>query len=111
MNTDSNPDRLREVLKLGDPMAQEPGLTADEFHAMRRAVLTATPEPRHQVAWLPVVATGSALLLALALAVALGPRHRPSAPGTPAQSPVQMAAVPTPRVASPVAPATELECR
>ena len=43
MNADTKPDRLREVLRLGDPAAQEPGLTADEFHAMRRAVLTATP--------------------------------------------------------------------
>ncbi|HSS78517.1 MAG TPA: hypothetical protein VLV54_17460 [Thermoanaerobaculia bacterium] len=102
MNTDSNPDRLREVLKLGDPVAQEPGLTADEFHAMRRVVLTATPEPRRQVAWLPVVATGSAVLLALALAVALGPWHRSPAPGAPAQPPVQVAAVPTPRAATPV---------
>jgi hypothetical protein len=89
-------DRLRQALRQGDPAAQEPRLTQDEVHAMRRAVLTATPEPQRQLAWFPLVATGSVALLALALAVYLGPWHRPPATGTPAPSPVQVAAVPTP---------------
>jgi hypothetical protein len=98
MNADPNPDRLRQVLRLGDPAAPEPGLTADEAHAMRRAVLTAIPEPRRRFAWLPLAA-GTAALLVLALAVALGPWRRPPA------SPAQVAAVPTP-AAAPSVPST-----
>jgi hypothetical protein len=96
MNADTNPDRLRQALRQGDPAAQEPGLTADEVHTMRRAVLTAIPEPRRPMAWFPLVATGAAALLALALAVAFGPWHRPSVP----RSPIQMAAVPVPAPAA-----------
>jgi hypothetical protein len=106
MNADSKPDRLRHVLRQGDPAAQEPGLTQDEVHTMRRAVLTATPEPRRQFTWFPLVATGSAALLALALAVYLGPWHRPPAIGTPA--PVRVAAVPTPMATPSVPQAPEL---
>jgi hypothetical protein len=94
MNADPNPDRLSQVLRRGDPAAHEPGLTQDEAHAMRRAVLNASPEPRRQMAWFPLVATGTAALLALALAVAFGPWHRP-----PVSHPqIQVAAVPTPAV-------------
>lgn len=103
MNADTNPDRLRQSLRQGDPAAGEPGLTADEVHAMRRTVLTASPEPRRQIAWFPLAATGAAALLALALAVAFGPWHRPPVSGSPVQAPVQVAAVPTPAVA-PAAP-------
>ncbi|HEY4591750.1 MAG TPA: hypothetical protein VIJ61_05040 [Thermoanaerobaculia bacterium] len=101
-----HPDRLREILRQGDPAAQETGLTLDEAHTMRRAVLTAAPESRRRMAWFPIMATGAAALLALALAVAFGPWHRTPAPAPPA--PVRMAAVPAPRVAPPIplAPAT-----
>jgi hypothetical protein len=96
MNADPNLDPLRQVLRQGDPAAQEPGLTDQEVHAMRRAVLTAIPESRRSVGWFPLAATGVAVLLALALAVALGPWHRPPAPSSPVKSPVQVAAVSTP---------------
>ncbi len=99
MNADTNPDRLRHILRQGDPAANEPGLTPEEVHAMRRAVLTAAPEPRRQRAWLPLVATGAAALLTLALAVAFGLWYRPQAPGSPVQAPVQVGAVPTPTAA------------
>jgi hypothetical protein len=98
MNADPKLDRLREVLRQGDPAAQEPALTDHEFHAMRRAVLTAPPEPRRQVGWFPLLATGAAALLALALAVALGPWHRPPAPA-------QMAVGPAPAATPSVPPA------
>jgi len=104
MNANQNlrlPDRLREILRQGDPAAQETGLTLDEVHAMRRAVLTAAPEPRRGGLWFPVMATGAAALLALALAVAFGPWHRTPAPS----APVRMAAVPTPTAAPSVPPA------
>lgn len=97
MNANTNPDRLRQALRQGDPAANEPGLTADEVHTMRRTVLTAIPEPRRQMAWFPVVATGAAALLAVALVIAFGPWHRPPVP----RSPIQVAAVPTPAVAPP----------
>ena len=105
MNAETNPDRLRQALRQGDPASGEPGLTADEVHAMRRAVLTAAPEPRRRMAWFPVVATGAAALVALALAVAFGPWHRPPVSGSPVQAPVQVATVPTPPAAPPVPPA------
>ncbi|MFY9820008.1 MAG: hypothetical protein WAM82_01415 [Thermoanaerobaculia bacterium] len=107
MNANSNPDRLRQVLRQGDPAAQEPGLTADEVHAMRRAVLAAIPEPRRQVLGLlgfPGVALATAAALVLALAVAFGPWHRTPAPSRPA--PVRVAAVPNPAVTPSVPPAT-----
>jgi hypothetical protein len=89
-------DRLRQALRQGDPAAQEPGLTAYEVHTMRRAVLTAAPEPQRQMAWFPLVATGAAALLVLALAIAFGPRHRP-----PVRRPqIQVAAVPSPTPAA-----------
>ncbi|HEV7785666.1 MAG TPA: hypothetical protein VGQ28_10050 [Thermoanaerobaculia bacterium] len=103
MNADKHPDsdRLGQVLRQGDPAAHEPGLTADEIRTMRRAVLTAAPEPRRQRAWFPLVATGAAALLALALAVAFGPWHRPPV----SRSPIQVAAIPTPAAAPSVPPA------
>jgi hypothetical protein len=105
MSANLNPDRLRQSLRQGDPAAQEPGLTADEVHAMRRTVLTAIPEPRRQMAWFPLVAAGVAAAIALALAVAFGPWHRPPV----SRSPVQVAAVPTPPAAPPVPPAMAQE--
>jgi len=101
MNANTNPDRLSQILRQGDPADGEPGLTTDEVHAMRRAVLTAAPEPRRQMAWFPLVATGAAALLTVALAVAFGPWHRPPVSGSPVHAPVQVAAVPAPAVAPP----------
>ena len=91
-----NDDRLRQILRQGDPAAQDAALSADEAHAMRRTVLTAVPEPRRRLGWLPALATGAAALLVLALAVTHGPWH--SGHGTPAPPapPVRVAAVPTP---------------
>lgn len=103
MNTEPNPDRLRQVLRQGDPAAQEPGLSDHEVHAMRRAVLTATAEPRRRLAWFPLIATGTA---ALALAVAFGPWHRAPAPSSPMKSLVQVAAVSPPLASRPAVQAT-----
>jgi hypothetical protein len=100
MNADQYPDpfdRLRQILRQGDPAAQEPGLTQDEVHAMRRAVLTATPEPRRRVVWFPLLAAGTAALLVLALVIALDHRH-PASSTPPA----------APRVAAPPSPAPPL---
>ena len=91
MNDELIHERLRQILRDGDPASLEPGLNPDEVHTMRRTVLNATSEPRRRFAWLPVLVAGTAALILLALA--FGPWHRrtmapPAAP--------RMAAVPTP---------------
>jgi len=96
MNADHRSEqsvRLRQVLRQGDPAAQETGLTQDEVHTMRRAVLTATPEPRRRVVWFPLLAAGTAALLVLALVIALDRRH--PALSTPSAAPRE-AASPSP---------------
>ncbi|MBW8873534.1 MAG: hypothetical protein JF614_01105 [Acidobacteria bacterium] len=93
-----NDDRLRQILREGDPAAQDTALSEDEAHAMRRMVLTAIPEPRRRLVWLPALATGAAALLVLALAVSHGPWHRTPAPPAP---PVRVAAAPAPAIAPP----------
>lgn len=58
-----NEEKLREILKRGDPAAGEPGMTQEEVREMRRVVLSAVPEPRKR-GWLaPVLAGGAALVL------------------------------------------------
>ncbi|HEX4959728.1 MAG TPA: hypothetical protein VF173_02730 [Thermoanaerobaculia bacterium] len=96
MNADLNHDRLRRILQQGDPAAGDPGLTAEEVHTLRRTVLTAIPEPRPRRAWLPALAAGTAVLIVLALAAALGPWRRPAAP----RAEVQVAADPAPAAPS-----------
>ncbi len=98
-----NDDRLRQILRQGDPAAQDAALSGDEAQAMRRAVLTAVPEPRRRLVWLPAVATGAAAMLALVLAVTHGPWHGTPAPPPP---PVRVAAVPSspPPAVAPLAP-------
>lgn len=64
---------LRALLRQGDPAGDDPGLTREEAGRMRRAILTAAPEPRRRPVWLPVVAIGGvAAVTALTLAVPLG---------------------------------------
>lgn len=62
--------RLRDLLRLGDPAAGEPGLSTEEIRAMRRAVLTAAPE-RRRFGLIPALATGAAVGLAVLLAILL----------------------------------------
>lgn len=63
-------EKLREILRQGDPAAGEPGLSAEELQAMRRTVLNAVPE-RRRFALIPALATGAAVALAVLLAVVL----------------------------------------
>lgn len=68
-----NPDRLRDVLHRGDPALGDPGLRPDEIQRMRRAILTAEPEPRRAFlapAWVTAAAT---LILAAAFWQLRGP--------------------------------------
>jgi hypothetical protein len=75
-----NDERLRQRLREGDPATGENGLNPGEIHAMRRAVLTAAPEPRRRL--LPALALAAAAAAALLIALfALRPASvQPPAP-------------------------------
>lgn len=64
-------EKLREILRRGDPAAGDPGLSPEEIQRMRRVVLAAVPEPRRRGWLVPVMATAAALVLAVALALIL----------------------------------------
>jgi len=90
-----NDERLRQRLREGDPATGENGLNPGEIHAMRRAVLTAAPEPRRRL--LPAFALAGAAAAAIVIALfALGPDPvQPPAPpriaAVPAQPPAPTA--------------------
>jgi len=85
-----NDERLRQILRRGDPAGEGGGLTPDEARAMRRAVLTAVPERKRRL--LPVFALAGAAATAVLIAVLL---LRPE----PARAPI-----PPPRIATAPAP-------
>jgi hypothetical protein len=93
-----NDERLRQRLREGDPATGENGLNPGEIHAMRRAVLTAAPEPRRRL--LPALALAGAAAAALLIALfALRPAPRPGPVQPPA--PPRIAAVPALQQPSP----------
>ncbi|HEX3126181.1 MAG TPA: hypothetical protein VH394_02530 [Thermoanaerobaculia bacterium] len=61
---------LKDVLRKGDPAADDPGLSQEEIQAMRRTVLTAVPEPRRR-GWLVPVAAAAVLILAVLVGLSL----------------------------------------
>jgi hypothetical protein len=88
-----NDERLREILRQGDPAEGAGGLTPEEVRAMRRTVLTAAPEPRRRL--LPVLALAGGMAAAGLIALALlkpGPVEPPPPP--------RIAAVPVPSAPS-----------
>jgi hypothetical protein len=94
-----NDERLRQILRQGDPAGEDGGLTPDEARAMRRTVLTAIPERTRRL--LPVLALAGALATAALIAVLLLLRPAPApAPARVAVAPVppapQVAQVPIP---------------
>jgi hypothetical protein len=97
MNDERSND-LNRRLRAGDPFAGESGLTPEEVRAMRRAVLTAQPEPRRRL--LPALAMAGAAAAALLIAV-LAFRPGPGASPQPQPAP-QRAAVAVPEAARPV---------
>jgi hypothetical protein len=83
-----NDERLRQILRQGDPAGGDGGLTPDEARAMRRAVLTAVPERKRRL--LPIFALAGAAATAVLIAVLL-PRPEPVEPPA---SPPRIATVP-----------------
>jgi hypothetical protein len=79
-------ERLRQILRQGDPAGDDGGLGPDEARAMRRTVLTAVPETRRRL--LPVLALAGAVATAVLIAVLLRPE--------PAPAPSRIAAAPVP---------------
>ncbi len=61
---------LKDILRKGDPAADDPGLSPEEIREMRRTVLSAVPEPRRR-GWLIPVAAGSVLILAALIGLTL----------------------------------------
>lgn len=99
-----NDQRLRQILRQGDPAGGDEGLTPDEARAMRRTVLTAIPERRRRI--LPVFALAGAAATAVLIAVLLLKPEpaRPPAPPRIATAP----AIPTPPIAQvPVQPVSQ----
>lgn len=95
-------DRLRDLLREGDPAAGDPGLSPEEVQAMRRTVLSAVPEPRRRGWLVPALATAAALILAAVLVLW---RTAPEVPDTPKPGPVVAAPVTPAPVPEPVLPA------
>jgi hypothetical protein len=83
-------ERLRQMLRQGDPAGGDGALTPDEARAMRRTVLTAVPERKRRL--LPIFALAGAVATAVLIAVLL---LRPEPVKTP---------VPAPRIATAPAP-------
>jgi hypothetical protein len=103
-----NDERLRQILRQGDPAGEGGGLTPDEARALRRTVLTAIPERKRRL--LPVLALAGALATAALIAVLLLRPEPVKAPAPPsriatappvAQAPVPPAPRPAPKEAEP----------
>ncbi|HEV8583037.1 MAG TPA: hypothetical protein VGX68_28550 [Thermoanaerobaculia bacterium] len=61
-------ERLRRILRETDSTQADAELTPEEIRAMRRAVLTSTPEPRRRWLWSPALAVvAMAVLAAIAI--------------------------------------------
>lgn len=101
-----NEERIRKLLREGDPFAGEAGLNPEEVREMRRTVLTAIPGRRER-RLLPALALAGAAAVAVLIAV-LVLRQNPGGTPKPAPPPQRagMAAVPVPVPPSP-APVAE----
>jgi hypothetical protein len=99
-----NDERLRQILRQGDPAGGDEGLTPDEARAMRRTVLTAIPERKRRL--LPIFALAGAVATAVLIAIVLlkpEPARPPAhpriatAPAPPAPPIAQVPVQPAPR--------------
>ena len=106
-----NDERLRQRLREGDPAMGENGLNPGEIHAMRRAVLTAAPEPRRRLLPAFALAGAAAALIAL-FAVRPSPVQPPAPPriaAVPAQPPAPQVLQPSPARTEPPVPEEKKE--
>ena len=100
-----NDERLRQRLREGDPATGENGLNPGEIHAMRRAVLTAVPEPRRRLLPALALAGAAAALLIAFFVLRPGPVQPPAPPRIAAGPvPVPQALQPSALRAKPPAP-------
>jgi hypothetical protein len=67
MKNETRDDRLRRILREADPVQGDTELTAEESRAMRRAVLTAAPEPRRRFLSFPVLAGAAVAVIVILL--------------------------------------------
>ena len=69
---------LRHALRDGDPLVQDPGMSAADVQRMRTAVLATAAQPRSSMGWWPqpVVVTAT-LILACGAGIVLGRRFPP----------------------------------
>lgn len=96
-----NDERLRQILRQGDPAGGDGGLTPDEARAMRRTVLTAIPERKRRL--LPIFALTGAVATAVLIAVLLL-KPEPSEPPAPPRIAAAPAPAAPPIAQSPVQP-------
>ena len=96
-----NDERIRQILREGDPYAGEPGLSPEEIREMRRTVLNAIPDHRERrFRLLPALALAGAAAVAVLVAVLA---LRPGSEITPKAAPPRIATV-APAPAQPVPP-------
>lgn len=89
-----NDERIRQLLREGDPSAGEPGLSPEESREMRRTVLNAIPDRRERrLHLLPALALAGAAAVAVLIAVLT---LRPGSEAPQKAAPPRMAAVPMP---------------
>jgi hypothetical protein len=75
---------LADLMREGDPLARDPGLSEAEASAIRRRVVSeATGQPTRRVAWRGAFAIAAAIALVIAVGVTAGRRLPPpsGAPG------------------------------
>lgn len=97
-----NDEKIRQILREGDPFAGEPGLSPEEVREMRRTVLNAIPDrPERHFGLLPALALAGAAAVAILIAALA---FRPQVPSK--AEPPRMAAAPAPVPPAP-APAAE----
>jgi hypothetical protein len=100
-----NDERLRQILRQGDPAGEDAGLTPDEARAIRRTVLTAVPERKRRL--LPVFTLAGAVAMAALLAVLLLKPEPAKAPIPPPRIAVAPAPPAPPIAQAPVQPAPQ----
>lgn len=106
MNGKTRDEQLRRLLRQADPADGETELTTEERREMRRAVLTAAPEPRRRFALSPALAGAAVAVLAAIVVLVLWPDQEHPA-SQPSRQPTRLAAAPSHPPAPRALPATE----